>query len=98
MSLRSRAGLRRSRSNGESGVAEDAKHGFVADMQVQDIKEIVERAPFRPFTVRLNNGAEYHVRQPRDVGAPQNYRLLIYFGEGQTVRIDTDSIAKVIED
>lgn len=58
---------------------------------------MVERRPFRPFAVRLNNGAEYTFIEPRDVGAPKNYRLLIYFGESESVRIDTDRIAEIIE-
>ena len=57
----------------------------------------MERQPFRPFGVRLNNGTQYLFKQPRDVGAPKNYHLLIYFGEDEVVRIDTDSIVEIIE-
>ena len=38
-------------------------------MQVADLKEVVEREPFRPFTVRLNNGAQYTFKTPRNIGA-----------------------------
>lgn len=66
-------------------------------MQTTAIKELAERTPFRPFAVRLNNGAEYVFRRPRDIGAPEDYRMIFYFGENNAVRIDTDSIAEVIE-
>jgi hypothetical protein len=33
----------------------------------------------------------------RDVGAPKDCRLLIYFGKSKAVRIDTDSIAETFE-
>ena len=66
-------------------------------MKVKDIKRLVERQPFRPFGVRLNNGARYNFKEARDVGAPRDYRMLMYFGENQMVRIDTDSIVEIIE-
>ncbi len=66
-------------------------------MKVEDIRSLVERQPFRPFGVRLNNGALYTFKESRDVGAPKDYRMLMYFGENQMVRIDTDSIVEIIE-
>ena len=66
-------------------------------MKVKDIKSLVERQPFRPFAIRLTNGAKYTFANPRDVGAQKDYRLLIYFGESEVTRIDTDSIVELIE-
>lgn len=66
-------------------------------MKVRKIKELVERRPFRPFVVRVNNGAQYTFTQPRNVGAPGDYHLIIYFGPTESVRIDTDSITEIIE-
>ncbi len=67
-------------------------------MKVADLKQVVEREPFRPFTVRLNNGAQYTFKTPRFLGASQGYGMLFYFGErGGAVRIDRDSIAEIIE-
>ena len=66
-------------------------------MKVEDIKSLVEQQPFRPFGVRLNNGAQYRFKEPGDVGAPRDYRMLMYLGENQMVRIDTDSIVEIIE-
>ena len=66
-------------------------------MKVQEIQKFVERHPFRPFAIRLNNGEEYNFKERRDVGAPKDYHLLIYFGESESVRIDADSITEIIE-
>ena len=66
-------------------------------MKVEEIKNLVERQPFRPFAVRLNNGMQYTFNAPRNVGAPEDYHLIIYFGRSDVVRIDTDSIVEIIE-
>ena len=70
---------------------------YLSIMKVAEIKDLVERRPFRPFAVRLNNGAQYSFKASRDVGAPRDYRLLIYFGKSEAVRIDTDSITEIFE-
>ena len=70
---------------------------YFSIMKVAEIKDLVERRPFRPFAVRLNNGAQYSFKASRDVGAPRDYRLLIYFGKSEAVRIDTDSITEIFE-
>ena len=49
-------------------------------MKTGEIKDLVERRPFRPFTVRLTNGAQYSFKDSRDIGAPKDFRLIIYFG------------------
>ena len=56
-----------------------------------------ERQPFRPFVVRLHNGAQYTFSEPRDSGALRNYRMIFFFGKSEAVRIDTDSIVEIIE-
>ena len=66
-------------------------------MKIADIKEVAEREPFRPFTVRLNNGAQYNFQSPREIGATRSYNMIFYFGETTAARIDTDSIVEVIE-
>jgi len=66
-------------------------------MQVQDIKEIAERQPFRPFSVRLSNGAQYTFHTLREFGAPADYHMIFFFGESQAVRIDTENIVEIIE-
>ena len=64
-------------------------------MKVAEIRDLVERRPFRPFAVRLTNGAQYSFKDARDVGAPKDFRLIIYFGKLEAVRIDTGSIVEI---
>jgi hypothetical protein len=66
-------------------------------MKVREIKSLVERQPFRPFSIRLTNGAQYTFDEPRAIGAPRDYHLIIYFGKDEAVRIDTDSIVEIME-
>lgn len=67
-------------------------------MQVADLKVVVEREPFRPFTVRLNNGGQYTFKTPRNIGASLDYGMIFYFGEPRgAVRIDRDSIVEIIK-
>ena len=66
-------------------------------MKVPEIKSLAERQPFRPFAVRLNNGAQYSFREPRDIGATKDYSMIFFFGRSHAVRIDADSIAEIIE-
>ena len=66
-------------------------------MKTEDIKEIAERTPFRPFSVRLNNGMTYRFESPRDIGAPASYRMIFCFANDQAVRIDADAITEIVE-
>jgi hypothetical protein len=66
-------------------------------MKTSDIKEVAERRPFRPFTVRLSNGMTYRFENPRDIGAPASYRMIFCFANDQAVRIDAESITEIIE-
>ena len=67
-------------------------------MKVQGIQGRVEREPFRPFSVRLTNGAKYSFKSRRDLGASKDCRMLFYFGDaGENVRIDADCIAEIFE-
>ena len=65
-------------------------------MKVHELEKLVERDPFRPFSIRLNNGAKYHFKSRRDLGAAKDGHLLFYFADsGDVVFIDADSIAEV---
>ena len=65
-------------------------------MRIQELEKLAEREPFRPFSVRLNNGAKYHFKTRRDLGAAKDGHLLFYFADsGDVVFIDADSIAEV---
>jgi hypothetical protein len=62
------------------------------------LKEVAERVPFRPFTVRLYNGTEYTFPTRRFLGAALDYGMIFYFPEPRgAVRIDSDSIVEIIE-
>jgi hypothetical protein len=65
-------------------------------MKAREIKKIAERRPFRPFAVRLTNGAEYEFRDQRDFGAPRDFHIIIHFGKSEAVLIDTDSIVEIV--
>ncbi len=65
-------------------------------MKVKEIQHLVDRSPFRPFAVRLNNGAKYNFKTARDLGAAKDGHLLFYFADsGDVVFIDADSIVEV---
>jgi hypothetical protein len=66
-------------------------------MRIEDIRDLIRRSPFRPFTVRLSNGAEYRFSSRDDPGAPKDCHMMFHFGETDAVRIDTDSIVEVVE-
>jgi hypothetical protein len=59
-------------------------------MKVDGVNWLAERQPFRPFSVRLVNGARYTFKKAREFGAPKDYDMIFFFGERQAVRIDTD--------
>jgi len=65
-------------------------------VNVTAIKEVAEQQPFRPFAVRLNNGAQYTFSEPRSFGAPKDYREVFFFGESEWVLIDPESITEII--
>ena len=71
-------------------------HGYAARMKVQEIHKLVVREPFRPFAIRLNNGAKYNFKTARDLGAAKDGHLLFYFADsGDVVLIDAESIVEV---
>ena len=65
-------------------------------MNVAELKNFAERQPFRPFTVRLSNGVQYTFSEPRNLGAPKDWHVIIFFGESDWTLIDTESITEVI--
>ncbi len=63
----------------------------------EEIKDLAENQPFRPFTVRLSNGAEYTFAASRDFGAPKDYHYIVYFGEKNMVIIDAESVTEIFK-
>jgi len=67
-------------------------------MIVEELKSVAERRPFRPFRVRLSNGALYSFNESRELGAAQDYHVVFYFApDGKVAMLDTDNIVEVIE-
>lgn len=46
-------------------------------MQATDIKDLIEREPFRPLTVRISNGAQYTFATRKRLGAAQDYGNIV---------------------
>ena len=72
-------------------------------MEINQIKARMKRDPFRPFGIRLVNGAVYEFRERRDFGAPRDFHTLFYFGPGSInggagyFEIDPDKISEIFE-
>jgi hypothetical protein len=65
-------------------------------MKVEEIKSFAERQPFRPFAVRLSNGAQYTFTEPRNLGSPKDHHVIFFFGDSEWVLIDTGNIVEII--
>lgn len=66
-------------------------------MNIDAFKVVAGRTPFRPFSIRLSNGAQYSFRDQREFGAPRDLHVICYFGENNLVLIDPDQIVDVID-
>jgi len=66
-------------------------------MESNELKQRAERQPFRPFGIRLSNGVQYFFAQPRQFGAPENFHVLVFFGEKDVLLIDTDNIVEIFD-
>jgi hypothetical protein len=68
-------------------------------MKTTEIKPFVDRTPFRPFAVRLTNGARYEFRDSKSLGATRDGETLFFFGEtGGFVLIDAENIVEIINE
>jgi hypothetical protein len=65
-------------------------------MKTEELEKIIHQSPFRPFTLRVNSGATYKIESPRNVGAPEDCRIIFYFGKGDWAIIDPESITEII--
>jgi hypothetical protein len=68
----------------------------ICDVKVEDVKSFAERQPFRPFVLRLSNGAQYTFNEPRNFGAPEDYHVIVYFGVADWALIDTENIVEIL--
>jgi hypothetical protein len=66
-------------------------------MNVEQIRTVAQRSPFRPFTLRLSNGARYDFKEPKNFGAPDDLHVICYFGARDMVLIDPIHIVEVLD-
>jgi hypothetical protein len=66
-------------------------------MKLAVIKKVAKRIPFRPFKVRLSNGAKYEFSEEWQFGAPQDLHVICFFGQKELVLIDPDQIVEVVD-
>jgi hypothetical protein len=66
-------------------------------MRAAELKKLAKRQPFRPFGVRLSNGAQYFFNEPRQFGAPADFNMIFFFGRTSAVRIDSENIVEIFE-
>jgi hypothetical protein len=67
-------------------------------VNTETLASIKNRTPFRPFTIRVNNGAVYTFDKPEQFGATGDLQVVIHFTQNRFSIIDAESIAEVIED
>jgi hypothetical protein len=63
-------------------------HPAVVNMNATQMLEIMNRTPFEPFILHLNNGTVIHVEQPFSIAARPNSSTCIVF--------DDDGIARFV--
>ncbi len=63
------------------------------------IRELLHRVPFQPFTVRLNNGANYLVATPDHaaVGPSRMHVAVIWTGDNRQHTVSARNITSVEE-
>lgn len=66
-------------------------------MKAEEIKPFAHHVPFRPFAVRLSNGARYDFRDEESLDVTRDGETLFYFAEtGGFVLIDAENIVAII--
>ena len=56
-------------------------------MNMDTIREWLNRQPFEPFVLRLSNGESHEVRHPENVAIGKNRLALVYPGEDRFVHV-----------
>jgi hypothetical protein len=65
-------------------------------MKTAELKRVAQRRPFRPFGVRLSNGARYFFSESRQFGAPKDFHVIFFFGQKDWALIDTENIVEIL--
>jgi len=61
-------------------------------MRTTESKRVLKRQAFPPFGVRLSNGAPYFFIDHAISALRKNFHMIFFFGQSETVRIDTKNI------
>lgn len=64
-------------------------------MNVKELQKVIQVRPFRPFTIRLNNGFTYAFDRPERFGAPDNLSTIFHFGSETWSIIAPESISEI---
>ena len=79
--------------------AEVIKMETTLQKKTLELQQLIDRIPFRPFGVRLVNGARYDFQTCKDLGAPKKLGYsLFYFGGEDSVLIGVENIVEIIDD
>jgi hypothetical protein len=65
-------------------------------MKTAELKRVAQRRPFRPFGVRLSNGARYFFSESRQFGAPKDFHVIFFFGQKDWALINTENIVEIL--
>jgi hypothetical protein len=65
------------------------------NMDVTELQRLIRQQPFRPFTIRLNNGFSYVFEKPERFGAPDNLSTIFHFGPETWSIIAPESISEI---
>jgi hypothetical protein len=67
--------------------------------KTQQLQQLIDRIPFRPFSLRLINGTRYDFQTLKDLGAPKKLGYtLFYFGEDDSALIDVENIEEILDE
>jgi hypothetical protein len=64
-------------------------------MNATEVQKLIQLHPFRPFTIRLNNGFTYSFERPERFGAPDDLSTIFYFGPNTWSIIAPESISEI---
>jgi len=67
-------------------------------MNTDTLETLRNRQPFLPFALRVNSGAVYEFKEPKQFGATGDLQVIIHFTQNRFSIIDAESVTEVIED
>lgn len=64
-------------------------------MKLKELQKLVKLRPFRPFIIRLNNGATYEFTTPEFFGAPKDLSTIFHFGDESWTILIPENITEI---